>query len=97
MKKYRCWCCGYRTLDSRGDFDICPVCFWEDDTYFQVSKEPIARFYFIHDPKPEELLDIPSGANHGLSLRQGRENYHLFGACQKEMLPYVRKPRNSEK
>ena len=29
--KYPCPCCGYRTLDERGGFDICPVCFWEDD------------------------------------------------------------------
>src|SRR5437016_11088378 len=29
--KYACPCCGYRTLDERGGYDICPVCFWEDD------------------------------------------------------------------
>jgi hypothetical protein len=29
--KYRCPCCNYRTLDERGDDEICPVCFWEDD------------------------------------------------------------------
>jgi len=30
--KYRCPCCGYRTLDDApGCFDICPVCYWEDD------------------------------------------------------------------
>jgi hypothetical protein len=30
--KYNCPCCGYRTLDSEpGCFDICPVCYWEDD------------------------------------------------------------------
>ncbi len=29
--RYRCPCCGFRTLDTRGGFDICPVCFWEDD------------------------------------------------------------------
>lgn len=28
---YRCPCCGCRTLDERGAYDICPVCFWEDD------------------------------------------------------------------
>jgi hypothetical protein len=28
---YRCPCCGYRTLNERGAFEICPVCFWEDD------------------------------------------------------------------
>ena len=25
-----CPCCGCRTLDERGMYDICPVCFWED-------------------------------------------------------------------
>ena len=28
---YNCPCCGYKTLDERGGFDICSVCFWEDD------------------------------------------------------------------
>ncbi|MFE1312539.1 CPCC family cysteine-rich protein [Streptomyces sp. NPDC058755] len=26
-----CPCCGFLTLDERGCFEICPVCFWEDD------------------------------------------------------------------
>ncbi len=30
-EKYACPCCGYLTLDERGGYDICPVCFWEDD------------------------------------------------------------------
>ena len=29
--KYRCPCCGYKTLNERGGYDICAVCFWEDD------------------------------------------------------------------
>jgi hypothetical protein len=28
---YRCPCCGFKTLDGRGTFDICPICDWEDD------------------------------------------------------------------
>ncbi|WP_433610341.1 CPCC family cysteine-rich protein [Dactylosporangium sp. CA-139114] len=28
---YACPCCGYLTLDERGGYEICPVCFWEDD------------------------------------------------------------------
>ncbi|MCU4638795.1 CPCC family cysteine-rich protein [Acinetobacter courvalinii] len=30
---YPCLCCGYLTRDepSNGYYDICPVCFWEDD------------------------------------------------------------------
>ena len=28
---YPCPCCGFKTLGERGGFDICPVCYWEDD------------------------------------------------------------------
>ena len=31
-KKYKCPCCGYYTFDKKDrTYDICPVCFWEDD------------------------------------------------------------------
>ena len=26
-----CPCCGFRTLRARGDSELCPVCWWEDD------------------------------------------------------------------
>lgn len=31
--KYPCACCGFltRSEPSNGDYDICSVCFWEDD------------------------------------------------------------------
>lgn len=31
--KFTCPCCGYKTLDEAppGTFDICEICFWEDD------------------------------------------------------------------
>ncbi|WP_053373213.1 CPCC family cysteine-rich protein [Paenibacillus sp. FJAT-27812] len=31
--KYTCPCCGYKTLDEEppGTYDICDICFWEDD------------------------------------------------------------------
>ncbi|MFS0762361.1 CPCC family cysteine-rich protein [Peribacillus phoenicis] len=33
--KYTCPCCGYKTLDEEppGTYDICEICFWEDDGY----------------------------------------------------------------
>ena len=31
MAKVPCPCCGHLTLTSRGEYSICPVCFWEDD------------------------------------------------------------------
>ncbi|MCR5503879.1 MAG: hydrolase [Lachnospiraceae bacterium] len=32
-KKYRCLCCGKKTLPEKppGTYEICPVCGWEDD------------------------------------------------------------------
>lgn len=33
IRKYQCHCCGYYTLDEEpdGSYEICEVCFWEDD------------------------------------------------------------------
>ena len=28
---HQCPCCDYFTLEERGDYSICPMCFWEDD------------------------------------------------------------------
>ena len=33
MNKNTCICCGYQTLDSDGDYEICTICFWEDDPF----------------------------------------------------------------
>jgi hypothetical protein len=29
--RFRCPCCGYRTLETVGALALCPVCWWEDD------------------------------------------------------------------
>jgi hypothetical protein len=29
-KQHQCPCCDYFTLDERGQYDVCPVCYWED-------------------------------------------------------------------
>lgn len=30
--QFTCSCCGYKTLsDYPGSYEICPICFWEDD------------------------------------------------------------------
>jgi hypothetical protein len=33
MKKHFCPCCGYKTLAEKppGTFEICEICYWEDD------------------------------------------------------------------
>ena len=44
----------------------------------------------------DKIVDIPSSANHGITLREGRENYKKIGACCEEMLEHCRKPKKSE-
>lgn len=39
MEKHRCPCCGYYTLESVGEYDICPVCYWEDDASQEADPE----------------------------------------------------------
>jgi hypothetical protein len=77
--KFKCPCCGYYTFENKPDssYDICKVCFWEDD--------PIQ----LEDPAYE------GGANK-VSLSQARENFKEFGACEHEMIQYVRKPYPDE-
>ena len=31
VKSYRCPCCNFKTLNGRGQDEICQVCFWHDD------------------------------------------------------------------
>lgn len=31
MTYYMCPCCGYKTIDQPNAYEICPICFWEDD------------------------------------------------------------------
>ena len=31
MPRYTCSCCGYLVFESPGCYEICPICFWEDD------------------------------------------------------------------
>ncbi len=34
----QCCCCGYLTIHERGGYEICPVCFWEDDGTYELNK-----------------------------------------------------------
>jgi hypothetical protein len=69
--RHLCPCCDFVTLPERGNYLICPVCFWEDDG--QDLNE----------------ADVPSGPNHGLTLREGRANFQRFGACEEAMVEHV--------
>jgi hypothetical protein len=32
IRGFTCPCCGYPTIIERGSYEICEICFWEDDT-----------------------------------------------------------------
>ncbi|TYC53225.1 hypothetical protein FMN52_19090 [Marinobacter sp. BW6] len=67
----QCPCCDYISLAERGNFLICPICYWEDDG------------------QDVDELDVESGPNHYITLRQARNNFGEFGACEIEMKKYV--------
>ena len=31
MEQFQCPCCDHFTMEARAKWDICPVCYWEDD------------------------------------------------------------------
>lgn len=78
---YRCPCCGYLTLPERGSYDICPVCFWEDDGSYGTE--------------PEDDILFEGGPN-GIALRHAQANFRSFGACDERSLQHVRLPRPEE-
>ena len=66
-----CPCCGYQTLEDKGGFDLCPVCWWTDEGIDNHNADKLssvnkglslicARYYFllfgISKPERQDLL-----------------------------------------
>mgnify|MGYP000080976834 CR=1 FL=1 len=73
IKLYACPCCGSRTIDERAEYDICKVCWWEDNGQDNEHSEKTygvnygisltkgrSNFlkYGIYDPTREDLIKI---------------------------------------
>src|SRR5262249_4823260 len=69
----QCPCFGSFTLASRGTYNICLVCFWEDDD----ANEEVGQ----------AALERPEGPNH-IHLWQARCTYATFGASYRVAPPY---------
>ncbi|HEY0890347.1 MAG TPA: CPCC family cysteine-rich protein [Nocardioides sp.] len=55
--KWPCPCCGYRTLDQGpGDYDLCHVCWWEDD--------PVALRWPLVDEGPNAMALLEAQRNY---------------------------------
>lgn len=72
---HKCPCCDCMTIGLPHCYEICPVCFWEDDGTEDVNEG--------------------FGPN-ATTLGDARRNYATIGACDPNMLRYVRKPLPEE-
>ena len=78
--KYPCPCCGYITLSVPKEMALAYIC-------------PVCFWENdVFDPGEDD----PSDENGGMTLRQGRENYHKYGAVRQRLVQYTRPPRTEE-
>lgn len=62
-----CPCCRYLTLTNRGNYDICPLCYWEDDgkaydeldSYSSVNHATLGAYRQKFEGRKFELNKIP--------------------------------------
>lgn len=80
MKKYPCPCCECLTLPLPQEQATAFLC-------------PVCFWENdVFTPEP----DATSAENHGMTLREGRQNFRMFGACYRNLLPHVRAPKPEE-
>ncbi len=75
-----CPCCGFLTLPAPRERATAYIC-------------PVC---FWENDAFISGDDEPSDENHGMTLKEARENYRAFGACAKELREHVRKPAPEE-
>jgi len=74
----------------------CPCC-----EYYTFEEKPNGKYdtckvcFWEDDPIQLNDPTYEGGANH-VSLMQAKKNYLEFGACEREMIPHVRKPQKDE-
>lgn len=83
VMRFRCPCCGSRTLNHPGAMDLCPVCWWEDD-----GQEG--------DVNSTEASEVRWTANGNLSLAMARLNFQECGAASPRFIHWVRKAAPEE-
>ena len=74
-----CPCCGYRTLgEAYGSYEICPICFWEDDPV-QLANPALrggANKVSLHEAQQSYLAIGVSEARFASFVRQANEADH---------------------
>jgi hypothetical protein len=76
----------YDLFDSTKALQPCPCC--DYCTLGRRGEYFICHICFWEDSGMDDL-DRPSGPNGGMTLRQARENFERFGACDAGSIPFV--------
>ncbi len=71
-----CLCCGYLTLTQRGHYEVCPVCFWEDDGQTDLDHFSSPNYMTLRQGK-NYFSNTGACSEHALDhvLTQGRDMY----------------------
>jgi hypothetical protein len=73
-----CPCCSYKTLTRRGHYDICPVCFWEDDGSNNSSRYSSPNHMTLEDGRQNFVLFGACSPEHVHDVDpDGKRKYHM--------------------
>ena len=75
--RYLCNCCFMPTVRNRGDFEVCPICFWEDD-----GQDIHASHIIVGGPNGQRSLD---------EARRDFQEHGVTFFCENEKLRHHRK------
>jgi hypothetical protein len=78
-----CPCCNYKTLEERGQYTICRVCFWEDDGNDDESKYSSVNRMYLKDAKENFFKDgfINQSAKKFVDSR-GKDKFAFCGSVR---------------
>jgi hypothetical protein len=71
-----CPCCGYRSLSERGQYEICRVCFWEDNGSNDLDRMNGPNHMTLREARENSRrLGAVSEQERACVLPDGRERY----------------------
>ncbi|MGB3468415.1 MAG: CPCC family cysteine-rich protein [Cyclobacteriaceae bacterium] len=74
---FPCNCCNFKTLESSGEYFICPVCFWEDDGLTDPEKYSSVNGMFLKQAKSNfETIGCISSKYIDKVDKNGKEKYY---------------------
>ena len=108
--KYKCPCCGYFTLEEKpGHYEVCPVCFWEDDPKAKEApniafganqmslKEAKKNFREIGACEPDAVKKVRDATEEEINPSSGLECLRATELWQKAGAYYVRIQANNQR